>query len=60
MKVLSALRWFFSVGLKVFHVVPWATSLGVVCTLVSQVASLLAALLPLKVIILLGSERIPS
>jgi hypothetical protein len=60
MKVLSALRWFFSVGLKVFRVVPWATSLGVVCTLVSQVASLLAALLPLKVIILLGSERIPS
>lgn len=60
MKVLSALRWFASVGLKVFSVVPWATSLGVVCTLVSQVASLLAALLPLKVIILLGSERIPS
>ncbi|MCQ4239546.1 hypothetical protein [Stutzerimonas stutzeri] len=60
MKVLSALRWFASVGLKVFRVVPWATSLGVVCTLVSQVASLLAALLPLKVIILLGSDRIPS
>lgn len=60
MKVLSALRWFASVGFKVFRVVPWATSLGVVCTLASQVASLLAALLPLKVIILLGSERIPS
>lgn len=60
MKVLAALRWFVSVGLKVFRVVPWATILVVVCTLVSQVASLLAALLPLKVIILLGSERIPS
>lgn len=60
MKVLAALRWFVSVGFKVFRVVPWATKLGVVCTLVSQVASLLAALLPLKVIILLGSERIPS
>lgn len=60
MKVLAALRWFVSVGFKVFRVVPWATNLGVVCTLVSQIASLLAALLPLKVIILLGSERIPS
>lgn len=60
MKVLVALRWFASVGFKVFRVVPWATNLGVVCTLVSQIASLLAALLPLKVIILLGSERIPS
>lgn len=60
MKVLAALRWFVSVGSKVFRVVPWATNLGVACTLVSQVASLLAALLPLKVIILLGSERIPS
>lgn len=60
MKVLSALRWFASVGFKVFRVVPWATCLGVVCTLVSQIASLLAALLPLKVIILLGTERIPS
>jgi len=60
MKVLTALRWFVSVGFKVFRVVPWATNLGVMCTLVSQIASLLAALLPLKVIILLGSERIPS
>jgi len=60
MKVLAALRWFISVGFKVYRVVPWATNLGVVCTLVSQIASLLASLLPLKVIILLGSERIPS
>ncbi|RRW20046.1 hypothetical protein EGJ43_04530 [Stutzerimonas stutzeri] len=60
MKVLAALRWFVSIGFKVFRVVPWATNLGVVCTLVSQIASLLASLLPLKVIILLGSERIPS
>ncbi|NKQ11789.1 hypothetical protein [Pseudomonas sp. SST3] len=60
MKVLSVLRWFASVGFKVFRVVPWATSLGVLSTLVSQLASLLAALLPLKVIILLGSEHVPS
>ncbi len=60
MKVLAALRWFISVGFKVFRVVPLATSLGAIFTLVSQVGSLLAALLPLKVIILLGSERIPS
>ncbi len=60
MNVLSVLRWFASVGFKVFRVVPWSTSLGVVSTLLSQLASLLAALLPLKVIILLGSEHVPS
>lgn len=60
MKVLAALRWFISVGSKLFRVVPWASSLIVICTLASQIASLLAALLPLKVIILLGSEHIPS
>lgn len=57
---LAALRWFVSVGGKVFRVVPWITSFGIVSTLASQIASILAFLLPLKVIILLGSERVPS
>ncbi len=60
MQLMAAARWTFSVGGKVFRVVPGATLLVVLCTLVSQVAALLAALLPLKVVILLGSANIPS
>jgi hypothetical protein len=60
MNVLAAIRWFGSVGFKVFRVGPRTAGLVVLCTLASQICSLLAALLPLKVIILLGSDHIPS
>lgn len=60
MFVTDLLRWAWSVGGKIFRVVPAASILVVIFTLASQVSALLAALLPLKVIILLGSERVPA
>lgn len=58
--VLSSLRWLLSLGKKIGRVAFGHTLLIVCLTLVSQVAALLAAFLPLKVVILLGSEGIPS
>ena len=58
-EVLRSLRWSVSLGAKFARVVPWQTSLIVLVTLVSQISALLAAFLPLKVVILLGSESIP-
>lgn len=60
MYIMAVARWVSSVGGKIFRVVPNATLMVVLFTLASQICSLLAALLPLKVIILLGSERIPA
>lgn len=59
MYIMTFARWFSSVGGKIFRVVPNATVMVVLFTLASQICSLLATLLPLKVIILLGSERTP-
>ncbi|MPT21138.1 MAG: hypothetical protein E2579_25945 [Pseudomonas sp.] len=58
--VLRSLRWLLSLGKKIVRVAFGPTLLIVFLTLVSQVAALLAAFLPLKVVILLGSEGIPS
>ena len=58
--VLRSLRWLLSLGKKIGQVAFGQTLLIVCLTLVSQVAALLAAFLPLKVVILLGSEGIPS
>lgn len=57
--VSSSMRWFFSVGAKLARVVPYHTLLVVLFTLVSQISIMLAFLLPLKVIMLLGSSGIP-
>lgn len=57
--VTQTLRWALSLGAKFVRVVPAHTSTIVGLTLVSQISSLLAFFLPLKVIILLGSERVP-
>lgn len=57
--VLGALRWCVSLTGKFGSVVFWRTSLIVLLTLVSQVATLLASFLPLKVVILLGSDQMP-
>lgn len=54
------LRWVLSLGKKFTLVVPAQTLLIVLLTLVSQVSALLASFLPLKVVILLGSENIPG
>jgi len=53
------LRWNASLGAKFLRVVPFSTLIIVLLTLVSQVAMLLASVLPLKVIIMLGAEGIP-
>ncbi|MCK2042179.1 hypothetical protein KZO83_05710 [Chromohalobacter sp. TMW 2.2308] len=57
--VLTVLRWSLSIGNKFFRVVPAETILVIVATLVSQVTILLAFLLPLKILILLGSTGVP-
>lgn len=56
---LQSLRWSLSLGAKIGRVVPWLTGVVVLLALVSQVAMLLASFLPLKVVILLGSESMP-
>lgn len=58
--VLSVLRWCVSLASKFGRVVFWRTALIVFLTLISQVSTLLASFLPLKVVILLGSERMPG
>lgn len=57
--VLRSVRWLLSLGKKIGRVAFLQTLLIVCLTLVSQIAALLAAFLPLKVVILLGSEGIP-
>lgn len=57
--IFNGLRWNLTLGAKFFRVVPFHTVVIVFLTLGSQVAAILASLLPLKVVILLGSERIP-
>lgn len=56
---LTVLRWCLSLGKKFIIVAPWATLAVIVTTLVSQVGLMLSAFLPLKIVILLGSDRIP-
>jgi len=58
--IASTLGWCLSIGFKLFRVVPIYTLAIVLATLTSQIALLLAFFLPLKVIILLGSPRVPS
>ncbi|WP_445157485.1 hypothetical protein [Halomonas sp. E14] len=53
------MRWIASIGNKFFRVVPGETLLIICSTLVSQVSLLLAFLLPLKIVILLGSTGMP-
>lgn len=57
--VAAGLRWNASLGAKFLRVVPYVTSAIVLLTLGSQIAMLLASFLPLKVIIMLGSEGTP-
>ena len=60
LSLVGTLRWTLSLGVKFAKVVPFSTSFIIGLTLVSQISMLVASLLPLKVVILLGSERIPS
>jgi hypothetical protein len=58
-EALRALRWSLSLGAKIGRVVPWWTALVVFIALISQISMLLASFLPLKVVILLGSDGMP-
>lgn len=55
----AVIRWVLRLGWTFVRVVPFLTMLGVLATLVAQMASLLSMFLPLKIIILMGSDRIP-
>src|SRR5699024_6821580 len=57
--VLSSLKWLKSLSAKVFRVVPGGTSFIVFMTLISQITAMLASFIPLKVVIMLGSDGIP-
>lgn len=53
------IRWCISLGMKFARVVPLRTLWIVGLTIASQLSRLAAFLLPLKVVMMLGSERIP-
>lgn len=57
---MSSARWLISVGFKFMRVVPYRTITVVSATVLSEASLLLAFLLPLKVIILLGSDGVPG
>lgn len=56
---LKDLRWFLSLGKKFVRVTPIRTLMVVLLTLVGQVAYILSFFLPLKIVILLGTDGIP-
>jgi len=53
------LRWAFSLSRKIVRIAPFPILLVVISTLVSQLSIFLASLLPLKIILLIGSSGIP-
>lgn len=57
---LSYFGWCKSVNLKFWRIVPWTTLSIVVMALVSQVSLFLAFILPLKVVMLMGADGVPS
>lgn len=59
MKTASTLKWLFRLTGAFLRNAPVATIVVVLLTLCSQMAMTLATLLPLKVVMLLGSEGIP-
>lgn len=54
-----AALWFLSLGGKFFRVAPALTSMAVFFTILSQLLLLVGFLLPLKVVLLLGSDNVP-
>jgi hypothetical protein len=57
--VSKSLQWSVSLAGKFFRVVPVCTIVAVVATVFSQFFLLVGFLLPLKVVLLLGSEQVP-
>jgi hypothetical protein len=56
----NIVRWVLALGGKFLRIVPGTTAVAVTATLASQLAMLAASLLPLKVLMLLGSSGIPA
>src|SRR5690554_3983349 len=59
-EIINILRWNIRLAAKFLWAAPFATCAVVFFTLVSQLSMLLAFFLPLKVLILLGSDDVPS
>ena len=55
-----SLLWFYTIGKKIFTIKPINLLVIVLLTIVSEFSILLASVLPLKVLILLGSSSIPK
>jgi len=58
-QIIGEMRWFLALSRKLLKISPGTTFLVIFATLLSQLASLLAFFLPLKVLILLGSSGMP-
>lgn len=58
--IVFVLRWLFSITKKFIRVVPKYTLNGIAASLLSQIFQVAAFLLPLKVMILLGSPSVPA
>lgn len=58
--IKSTLGWCYSLGRKFYDVTPAATLIVVVANLCAQVLLVLTFFLPIKVLILLGSDSIPK
>lgn len=58
--VARAVRWSVSLGGKLFRVVPGFTLGSIIATVLSQLFLLVGFLLPLKVVLLLGSDHVPG
>lgn len=58
--LIDSLSWTASLGKKIFRVAPFQTLGGVVATIFSQFFLLAGFLLPLKVVLLLGANHVPS
>ena len=55
----APISWLAVLGLRLFAIVPGPTTLVIAISLVSQIALILAFLLPLKIVMLMGSGRVP-
>ena len=57
---LSTSRWLIELTKTFLKGAPISTTVSVITTLISQISMMLAFLMPLKVVMLLGSEEIPK
>ncbi|MDO3385345.1 hypothetical protein QWI17_05765 [Gilvimarinus sp. SDUM040013] len=56
----STLRWLVALTIRLVQVTPFRSSQAILFTLIAQTALMLGMLLPIKVVMLLGVDRMPS